>query len=301
MLLMVIRYTELLAEMAAKRRGERVRWRVVVVIEVLKAICKGVLLQVTGGRMGVGPLPDRETGEEEGEEGVERELSFEEEMGLELPKEETDSAYGSGSDSGHLAGQRGRGGKGSYKMLRTGLTLPTLPKSEDIMAFLMKKVLTAEDIKPAAALLSKLQYSPRLLAEILHILRPVIYAVAMARLARNAGYGERDADWKRRWGPWVLGISIELAARQLRSSGSGSENGKWGREAPRETPLEKEEWDRRAWAMGWWALKGAFYENVTKKVVDGVVESRWCPGIVGGVLADYRGLWDEFYFSTGGD
>jgi peroxin-16 len=268
MFLQCIRYTELLWEMAAKRRGERVRWRVVVLIEALKALCRLILLRVTGTRMVVPPLPEREPIPEESDEPA---LSFEEEMGL-AQVEEIDSAYGSGSDD------KSKGKQRDWMMPRTGLTLPTLPNPSDISSFLMKKVLTADDIKPATALLHTIRGSAQL-AEILHILRPVAYAIAMSRSKSKSS-----------WQPWLLGISIELAARQLRAVSTST--------GVRETPLEKEEWDRRGWAMGWWGLRGAFYENVTKGTLQSVVESKWMPGLVGGILNDYRYLWEEYHFAS---
>jgi peroxin-16 len=252
-LLQCTQYTELLWEMAAKRRGERVRWRVVVIIEVIKAICRLLLLRITAGRMVVPPLPEREAIPGE-------------------PEEEDDGlAYG---DEEEEVGKPQK----EWAMPRTGLTLPALPSPRDISGFLMKKVLTADDIKPAINLISRIQ-GPAQIAEILHILRPVIYAVAMAR-TKN----------KKSWQPWLLGIAVELAARQLRQER--------GRDGVRETALEKEEWTRRGWAMGWWGLRGAFYENVTKKWVDGLVGSRFMPGLVGGILQDYAFLWDEYHFAS---
>ena len=276
MLLQCIRYTELLWEMAAKRRGERVRWRVVVLIEALKALCRLILLRVTGTRMVVPPLPEREPLPAEEEEPA---LSFEEEMGL-AQVDETDSAYGSSSDDRSKAKQT------DWTMPRTGLTLPTLPNPSDISSFLMKKVLTADDIKPATALLHTIRGSAHL-AEILHILRPVAYAIAMSRSKSKSS-----------WQPWLLGISIELAARQLRATSASGDGGMLGGRGVRETSLEKEEWDRRGWAMGWWSLRGAFYENVTKGALQSIVESRWMPGLVGGILNDYMYLWDEYHFAS---
>lgn len=46
----MIQYTELLWEMAAKRKGEKVRWRVVVLLEVVKAVCRLLLLRLTNSR-----------------------------------------------------------------------------------------------------------------------------------------------------------------------------------------------------------------------------------------------------------
>ncbi|EHK99089.1 hypothetical protein M7I_5089 [Glarea lozoyensis 74030] len=52
--------------MTAKRKGERIRWRVVVVLEVVKAICRLFLLKITNLRPLVTPaLPEREVIAEE--------------------------------------------------------------------------------------------------------------------------------------------------------------------------------------------------------------------------------------------
>ncbi|KAI9743831.1 MAG: Peroxisomal membrane protein pex16 [Claussenomyces sp. TS43310] len=251
--LQVLQYTELLWEMAAKRRGEKIRWRVVVILEALKALCRLLLLRVTGWRMVVPPLPEREV-VPESKEAEEEEQAVEE-------------AYGGGEPEKS---------RKDWTMPRTGLTIPTLPNPSEISNFLLSKVLTADDIRPATNLLGRIQGSAQL-AEMLHIVRPVIYAYAMSRA--------RD---KRSWQPWLLGISVELAARQLRKDGPGQ----------RETVLEREEWNRRGWAMGWWAMRGAFYENVTKAMVNSVAESRFTPGIVGTIIQDYSFLWDNYHFSS---
>ncbi|KMU86640.1 YlPEX16 [Coccidioides immitis H538.4] len=61
LVLQMIKYTELLWEMIARRRGEKIRWRVVVLIEGLKAFCRLILLRLTNSRALVSPpLPERE-------------------------------------------------------------------------------------------------------------------------------------------------------------------------------------------------------------------------------------------------
>lgn len=136
-----------------------------------------------------------------------------------------------------------------WTMPRTGLTLPSIPAS-DVSNYLLTKVLTAEDIKPPAQLLHRIR-GAGMFAEYLYILRPVIYAVAMQRWSHD----------KKSWRPWLLGLSIEYAARQLAKkdfadSVPGGLRGLTG--------LEKEESKRRAMALAWWALRGACYENITK-------------------------------------
>ncbi|KAI1252337.1 hypothetical protein MGN70_006912 [Eutypa lata] len=257
MLLQVVQYTELLWEMAAKRKGEKIRWRVVIVLEAVKAFCRLLLMRITSSRPLVTPaLPEREP----------------------IPTEEDDDDDGAalrelmGEDPAMSNGEAKGPHKKEWTMPRTGTSLPSLPNPGDISSYLQSRVLTADDIKPAAKLLNTLSGSSQA-AEILHILAPLVYAIALSR-SKN----------KKSWTPWVLGLSIELAARQLRDRGY------------RTTALEQEEWGKRYWASGWWAMRGAFYENVTKSMMNGV--RRRVPSFVGGILEDYEYLWENYYFST---
>jgi len=259
----VVQYTELLWEMMAKRRGERVRWRVVVLLEIIKAVCRIFLWRITNSRPLVTPaLPEREVIPE-----VEVEEQEENEFDDEGFHEGSPTRSTSSRSSGNMNGK-----EKEYHMPRTGLSLPTLPNPGDISSYLLSKVLTADDIKTPSSLLSPVAGTAAL-AELLHILQPVIYAVAMSRT--------KD---KSNWAPWLLGLSVEYAARQLRKDGI------------RTTALEREQWGKRGWAMGWWAMRGAFYENVTKGFLHSTSER--LPGLVSGVLEDYLYLWDGYYFST---
>jgi peroxin-16 len=149
-----------------------------------------------------------------------------------------------------------------YTLPRTGLTLPSLSstaspspftRTDGITSYLFSRVLTIEDIKPAAQLLPRLN-GLSWYAEILYILRPLLYALIMQRWVRKRG--EENA--KRSWWPWLLGLSIEYATMELRKRDDekGYRNG-LGR-------LEKDEQRQRGKAMWWWALRGAMYENVSK-------------------------------------
>jgi len=138
----------------------------------------------------------------------------------------------------------------AWSMPRTGLSLPSLPATSDISSYLLSRVLTADDVKPAKALLPRISGKGEI-AEWLYILRPVIYAAAMARCSQD----------KRNWRPWLLGFGIEFGARQLAKQ-DALERAASGRGGL--TALEREELARRGWGMAWWAMRGAFYENVTK-------------------------------------
>ncbi|KAL7621636.1 hypothetical protein AAE478_008963 [Parahypoxylon ruwenzoriense] len=256
LLLQIVQYTELLWEMAAKRKGERVRWRVVVVLEIIKAVCRLLLMRVTHSRPLVTPaLPERDPVPPDAEQNDNDALK-------ELMGEDTTVIAGS-SKAAH---------EKEWTMPRTGSSLPSLPNPGDISSYLMSRVLTADDIKPAAKLLNTLSRSGKT-AEILHILTPLVYAIALSR-SKN----------KKSWTPWIIGLSMEYAARQLRDRGL------------RSTALENEELGKRYWAAGWWAMRGAFYENITKGVITGV--RRRMPSLVSGILEDYEYLWENYYFST---
>ncbi|KAL8906656.1 MAG: hypothetical protein Q9207_001910, partial [Kuettlingeria erythrocarpa] len=232
-------YTELLCEMFFKRRGgDRARWRLVVVLEVIKATCRTIMFWVTGRRMvveGVGAqrpiIPESSPSTEEIEgEGGGRADDYDEETKVQE--------------------ERSKG----WPMPRTGMTLPVLPTttSESITAFLSARVISADDIKAAHHLVRKFSNLRGQAAEMMWILRPVVYALAMQRLQ-----GRNRKDWR----PWLLGLGMELAARELgkkevRERRVGGWRGMTG--------VEKEELKRRGWGLAWWGMRGAFYDNVTK-------------------------------------
>jgi len=172
-------------------------------------------------------------------------------------------------------------------MPRTGLSLPSLPDATDISTYLISKVLTPDDVKPARALLHRVAGQGQF-AEILYILRPVIYALAMQRWKTN----------KRSWSPWLIGFGLEYGSRQLAKKDfkerlAGGLRGL--------TVLEREELRKRGWAMSWWLMRGAFYENITKAWIKGITHKlKAVPGLdlVGSLVEDYEYLWDNYYFST---
>jgi peroxin-16 len=268
--LQTIQYTELLWEMAAKRKGEKMRWRVVVVLEMVKAFCRLLLMRLTNSRPLVSPpLPERE---------VDPRLAEEEDTDK---KQQWDGMQTPPVSDGSSDGL-------TWTMPRTGLSLPTLPDSSEITEYLLKKVLTADDIKAPKQLLNRMTTVQGQVAEVMWILRPVIYALAM----------QRFQDDKKSWKPWLVGISIEMAARQLAKKDLAARVAGGLRYL---TGLEREELKKRGWNMAWWAMRGTFYENITKSWIHAVtMKLRGKPllDMVGGILEDYEYLWDEYYFST---
>ncbi|KAK7185383.1 hypothetical protein DPSP01_012416 [Paraphaeosphaeria sporulosa] len=264
LVLQMIQYTELLWEMAAKRKGEKMRWRVVVLLEVVKAVCRLLLLRLTNSRPLVSPpLPQREVDPSTLED------SSASPNGMDTPPTEQEAAAE------------------NWIMPRTGLSMPTLPDASDISSYLLSKVLTADDIKPPKALLHRVSGKGEI-AEVLYILRPVFYALAMQHFS-----GDRKS-----WRPWLIGVGLEYGARQLAKKDfqerlAGGLRGLTG--------LEKEELRKRGWSLGWWMMRGAFYENITKAWIHAVtrkLQNKPLLDIVGGVIEDYEFLWDQYYFPT---
>ncbi|RAL05007.1 peroxisomal membrane protein PEX16 [Aspergillus ibericus CBS 121593] len=261
--LQMVQYTELLWEMTARRRGEKVRWRIIILIEAVKAICRLLLLRLTNSRPLVSPpLPEREVDPRSLEE---KDGDW---NGMQTPVSERSSDL-------------------CWTMPRTGLSLPSLPDVDDLSNYLISKVLTADDIKPPKALLHRVTGQGQF-AEILYILRPVVYALAMQRYCRN----------KRSWRPWLIGFGMEYGCRQLAKSDlrervAGGLRGLTG--------LEREEMRKRGWAMGWWFMRGAFYENITKSWLNTLtsrMKGKPLLELAGSVIEDYEYLWDSYYFST---
>ncbi|KJX96982.1 peroxisomal membrane protein pex16 [Zymoseptoria brevis] len=265
--LQVIQYTELLLEMMSKKDGEKSRWRVVVLLEAMKAVCRLILMRLTNSRpLLTPPLPEREVVVEEKE-------TPEEESIASPPSERSD-------------------GSEQWTMPRTSLTLPPLPNPDDISSYLLSKVLTADDIKPPKALVHQTAGLGEL-AEVMFIIRPVIYAAAMAYWAQRSD-GRGKADWR----PWLLGMSIEYGARQLAKK--DLENRRPGG-ARGLTQLEREEMKKRGWSLAWWGMRGAFYENITRGMIlgfAGKLKNKPLLDMIGNFVEDYEFLWDQYYFPT---
>lgn len=227
--------------MVAKRRSDATRWRVVIGLEMIKALCRLLLLRLTNSRPLLSPpLPEREVDpsklEEKANDASQASLFDEADVPL-LPGESSSTTSTSGDDA-------------SWTMPRTGLSLPSLPDPSDISTYLLSKVMTADDVKPPKALLHRVTGMGEA-AEILYILRPVLYALAAQHWSKD----------KNSWRPWLLGVSIEYGARQIAKRDfmervAGGLRGLTG--------LEREELRKRGWAFAWWSMRGAFYENITK-------------------------------------
>ncbi|KAM0801133.1 peroxisome membrane protein [Usnea florida] len=219
-LLRLVQYTQLLLEMLAKRAGESARWRLVVVLEVVKALCRLCMVRFSGSR----PVIATGVGDNDRSERTSP-----------PPSSSADDGTTTTTFSGDALKE------GEWKMPRTGMRLPRrLPSSsspttgpaplipgnsrESITDFLTSRVITADEIKPAPQLVRSLHSLPAQVSELLYILRPVLYALALQHYKAN----------RKDWRPWLLGFGMEMAARQVgRADVRGRVDGNLGQKRSR--------------------------------------------------------------------
>ncbi|KAI9787362.1 MAG: Peroxisomal membrane protein pex16 [Peltula sp. TS41687] len=260
--LQMIQYTELLCEMVSRRRSERTRWRVVVLLECVKATCRLLLLRLTNARPSLAsPLPEREVGDPvaleervrlaaKGETGVNGHVVV---VGKEFGG--VVDADGDGEEDREAEAEATK----PWNMPRTGMMLPRLPANpadlsspvvdttatatgpstaatatETTTTYLLSHALSPADLSPASTLLAPLSTLPSIAGEVLYILRPVLHALALQhyhhqlrhsqsqRSSSPSSSSSRRRSPPSKWFPFLLGLGLEYAAYQLSASASAS-------------------------------------------------------------------------------
>lgn len=292
-----IQHCSFLLEIVARKRfGEKGRWRMILSIEAIKAICRIVLLQETKSRQLVFPhVPEREIDPAALEESLDAaHLSAQLKQGDSqrlLMNGSTQTSSHPTSSSSSASPPPPSLDSSSTTTSSPPTTKPDFATQEAVTDYLLRKVLNPEHLKSPSALLHKLK-GPAKAAELLYILRPLIYASLLSR-TRSSNDGARN------WQPWLVGIAVEYAARELYKT-TFQRTHVGGLRAL--TSLERAELQSRGRMMWWWILRGAFYEKVTKPRIQGIVEGveARVPVIgtlVGSVVRDYEYWWNS-YFTT---
>ncbi|ORY98829.1 peroxisome membrane protein [Syncephalastrum racemosum] len=130
-------------------------------------------------------------------------------------------------------------------------------------------------------------------AEILWIIRPVIYALLVLQRVQQSQMDSDEEDEKAEedaWKPWLVSLGIDLMARVARYMQPMS-------------PLEKEESRRRDFLLLYYFFRGPIYTRFTKNILDtfcDTFEHRPIVSIVAAALNDYRVFWEQSYFYTAG-
>ncbi|SOV06351.1 related to Peroxisomal membrane protein PEX16 [Ustilago sp. UG-2017a] len=186
--------------------------------------------------------------------------------------------------------------------------------------YLLSRVLTVNDVRKPSDLVRPLRNRTGHLAEVLWILRPFIYVLALRKWGRTATL------------PFALSFALEYLAKELRNKSFAPANpapkslfatnplmaammgqnpltsilasvfmgGNPADKAKRPiSAVEETEWSKRRNSFCWYLLRGPLWYGFTRPKLQGMVErtqGKFLVGMVGGVLSDYLPLIDEYYY-----
>ncbi|KAL1690143.1 peroxisome membrane protein [Schizophyllum commune] len=155
------------------------------------------------------------------------------------------------------------------------LTAPPISRSRnDVEDFLLPKALTPSVVKPPLALVRPFTSPTEWLAEIIYVLRPLIYASMMMRDRKSSR-------------PLVTALMLELLSRNLRRAPLPS------------AALEREEYARRDRDMLWYLFRGTLWQSYTRPKLKAFADAtahRPVLGLVGSFVRDWVPLIDEYYY-----
>ena len=150
----------------------------------------------------------------------------------------------------------------------------------EISAFLQKKVLTIDGVRKPYDLVRK-RTGLGAIAEVVWILRPLVYVLALKRYGRRSLY------------PFMLSLALEYFSYQnmadtlRRSPSSGS------------SEVEKQELSKRQRAFWLYFLRGPVWDGWTRGKLQGVanrLEGVPLLSMLGNIAADYRSLIDDYHY-----
>ncbi|KAJ1892295.1 hypothetical protein LPJ66_006430 [Kickxella alabastrina] len=257
-LLSALQFSEKLVEMVvAKRLGERARWRAVTWIEIMKAALRMVLLQTSGRRMVTGSV-------------VQERMVDPGQLGS-LRKGQRQPAALQG---------RWRGGRSGVRFSGVRDILSKSEGSASLGGVVTDAVRHAENVAPMGALV-KPYGACGMAGELLFILRPLLYVLAMRRLGARS------------WRPWAGSLAAELVSRWLVARDLGASAG--------ERSVEHDEVSRRKRLLLYYLLRSPFFDRFTRGRLERVAS--WCSSkpllsLVGSLIQDYQPLWRQYYFYT---
>ncbi|KAJ7092689.1 peroxisomal membrane protein PEX16 [Mycena epipterygia] len=260
----LIRFTELVLEMALRRKvSPRTRWRSVVLLEIIKAVLRIILLRITRRPLLSPPIPERDF------DPTTLPASSDEPSPTIAPSSLSSSPPATPT---HL--QNNRVPLPPHPLLTSPPPNPTDSSAED---YLLPKALTASSVKPSHSLLKTLSSPRDWLAEMLYILRPLVYVSLLVSDNRSSNR------------PLVGALILELISRNLR------------RTPPPSAALERSEYARRDRDMVWYLLRGSIWESYTRPKLESFADmTSQTPllGLFGALVKDWVPLIDEYYYYT---
>ncbi|KAJ6509498.1 peroxisomal membrane protein PEX16 [Mycena vitilis] len=259
----LIRFTELVLEMTLRRKvSPRNRWRSVVLLELIKALLRVLLLRITRRPLLSPPIPERDF------DPSTLPTSSDTPSSTVAPSSVTSSPPATPT---HL--------RNNHVPLPPHplLTSPPHPAETSPEDYLLPKALTTSSVKPSHSLLKPLSSHRDWLAEVLYILRPLVYVSLLV------------SDNKRSSRPLVSALILEFISRNLR------------RTPPPSASLERSEYARRDRDMVWYLLRGSIWESYTKPKLESLADmATQTPllGLFGALVKDWVPLIDEYYYYT---
>ncbi|KAF5313976.1 hypothetical protein D9611_006777 [Ephemerocybe angulata] len=263
----VIKFTELMIEMGMRRKfSEKIKWRGIVLLELIKASLRILLLRTTKRPLVTPTIPERDF-----------------DPTTLPPPSSTDTSPtlvpSSISPSplvtpDHL--------KNNHTPLPPHpLLVPSSSRSESSAEeYLAPKALTTSTVKPSLSLIRTLSGPRDWIAEVVYILRPLVYVCLLVRDKRSPRPSSRAL---------VVVLIMELIARNLR------------RAPPPSAALEREEYAKRDKDMLWYLLRGSIWETWTRPKLEGFVSgTARMPliGLFGSLVGDWIPLIDQYHYYT---
>ncbi|QRW05495.1 peroxisomal membrane protein PEX16 [Ceratobasidium sp. AG-Ba] len=258
-LLEIVRFVELVIEMGMRRKLKaKTVWRGIFMLEAIKAGLKLFLLKLTRRPVLLPPIPEREMDPAT--------LSLEP---LVDPQPIVDSTSPPCTPD-HIKNNRA---------LPSPLLTPPKggAKPMPIEDYLMGKALSTDDLRAPARLVDILASPRDWIAEVLFILRPLIYVYLLSRSPKNKSR------------PLAISLAIELVSRNLR------------RLPPPSAHLERAEYARRDRDLIWYLFRGVIWSEWTRPKLDAIAKkTQDAPllGLLSAFIGDWVPLIDEYYYYT---
>ncbi|KAF8320256.1 peroxisome membrane protein [Clavulina sp. PMI_390] len=261
-LLEVIKCLQLLSEMLLRRKyTHRQVWRWIICVESLKAFLRLIILRATRRPVVEPSLPDRDSDHPSSVETKPRPII---------------AQNANPHTPDHI-----KNNHGFFPPSPISAPNPMLSTTRPISIdeYLLTKALTPSSACPPTNLLVSLTTPKEWLSEILHIIRPFVYVLALARS------GHRRTDFR----PLLLSLSLDLLSVYLRRQPSSA------------LPLERHEYARRDRELLWYLLRGpVWFKHTRPSILNLAARSEAVP-IVGMFIAlvrEWIPLIDGYHYYT---
>lgn len=260
----VIRFTELVLEMGMRRKvSNKTKWRGIVLLEVIKAVLRLIILKITRRPLLSPPLPERDFDPTTIE--------------LQSASSSPTLAPSSHPDSPLMTPEHLKNNHISLDNPNSFLNKPAALSSDaPVEEYLLPKALSTSSVKEPTTLIRELSSPADWVAEIIYILRPLIYVGVISRNPKSTN-------------PLIVSLSLELFSRYLRR-------------VPRpSSALERSEYARRDRDFLWYLLRGSIWQSYTRPKLEAFANKtadKPVLGLLSAFIQDWIPLIEDYYYYT---